>query len=186
MNMALKVISDSTCKPEYSESEICLRPVKVVAVDRQCVQIDLLGSAKWATMALPFKYQAMVGDHVLVIGQQNAFYVIGVIEGKGKTTLMANGDLELHAVKGKIDMVASEGVNIRSNSFQVIAKKLDYVADNVLQRFQNLTSRIKDIFELEAGSVNTKVETSYRLKAEKINQKAREDFKLDGKKIHLG
>ncbi len=186
MNMAMKLISESTRKPENSDTEVCLRPVRVVKVEQRRLQIDLMGSEKWADIALPFKYQAMVGDHVLVIGQQDAFYVIGVIEGKGKTTLMAHGDLELHAAKGKIDLVAAMGVNIRSPSFQVITKQLDLVAENVVERFNNLTSWIKTTFDLQAGSVHTKVESSYRLKAEKITQKAREDLKLDGKKIHLG
>ena len=186
MNMAMKLISESTRNSKHSDTEVCLRPVRVVAVDQQLLQIDFLGSKKWATMALPFRYQAMVGDHVLVIGQQDAFYVIGVIEGKGKTTLMAQGDLELHAARGKIDLVAAKGVNIRSRSFQVITQQLEFVAENVVERFNNLTSWIKTAFDLQAGSVHTKVESSYRLKAEKITQKAREDFKLDGKKIHLG
>lgn len=186
MNMAMKLISESTRNLEHSETEVCLRPARVVKVEQRQLQVDLMGSKKWADMALPFIYQAMEGDHVLVIGQQDAFYVIGLIEGKGKTILSAPGDLELHAGKGKIDLVAAMGVNIRSPSFQIITKKLDFIAENVVERFNNLTSWVKNAFDLQAGSVHAKVESSYCLKAEKIKQKAREDLKLDGKKIHLG
>jgi len=168
------------------DSDVYLRPAKVVEVARRRLKVNLKGNKKWANMAMPYRYDAEVGDTVLAIGQEDDLYVIGVIQGHGKTTMQAAGDLELRAPKGRIDLVAAKGVNVRSPSFHVITKKLEFVAENVVERFYNLTSWIKDTFELRAGSVHSTVKSTFRLKAGRIRQKAREEVNIDGKKIHLG
>ena len=168
------------------DSDVYLRPGKVVEVTQRRLKVDLMGNKMWANMAMPYRYDAEIGDIVLAIGQEECLYVIGVIQGQGKTTMQAVGDLELRAPKGRIDLVAAKGVNVRSPSFHVITKKLEFVAENVVECFNNLTSWIKDAFDLRAGSVHSTVESTYRLKAGQIRQKAREDVKIDGEKIHLG
>ena len=42
-----------------------------------------MGNKMWANMAMPYRYDAEIGDIVLAIGQEETLYIIGVIQGHG-------------------------------------------------------------------------------------------------------
>jgi len=183
---ALELVSQYSDGPLASDDSVQLKPVTVIDVLDRRVEVLLSGRRQWAELALPYRYDAVVGDSVLVIGQADSCYVIGLLSGRGKMTLQAPGDLDLHAPRGRIALVAGKGVLINSPLFEVISKKMSLTAESVLQNFNTFSSWVKNAYDLRAGSVHTVVDSMYRLKARRIRERAQEDVKIDGQVIKLG
>ena len=58
-----------------------LGPAQVLDTDGARVLVAMPDQKAWATPAMPYSYAAEPGDTLLVIGQDELFYVIGVIAG---------------------------------------------------------------------------------------------------------
>lgn len=163
-----------------------LGPGHVLAIEPGRVLVSLPTAKAWATLALANGYAPAVHDVLLVIGKDDAFWVIGVIAGAGRTTLLAHGDLEIKAPKGKIDLLARDGVTVRGNFVQVIAKTFEQVADSVRQRFDEFCCQVKGVMRWRSKRSETDVEETCHTHAERIVQLADKDVSIDGEKIHLG
>lgn len=159
---------------------------QVLATEPGRVLVGLTGAKAWATLALGNGYAPVVGDVLLVIGKGDAFYVIGVIAGRGRTTFVAHGDLELKAPHGRIDLVAREGIALRGGLVQIVAKAWETVAGTVRQRFDELCGQVKGVMRWRAGRAETEVDDVHRTSAGRIVQHAQKDVSIDGEKIHLG
>ena len=159
---------------------------QVLAVDNGRVLVALSGAKAWATMALGNGYAPVVGDVLLVIGKGEAFYVIGVIAGRGRTTLSAHGDLELRAPHGRIDLLARDGINLRAGLVQIVGKTWEVVAETVRHRFGELCCQVKEVMRWRSKRAETEVEDVHRTQAGRIVQRADKDVSIDGEKIHLG
>jgi hypothetical protein len=176
----------SLLRAEESAQELYLGPAIVIETGRRMLMLALPEENVWAHNAVSFPYQAESGDKVLAIGRSDAFYVIGVLEGKGKSLFTAPGDLEFRAPRGKIDLVSSEGLNIRTSEMKVISNSIEFVARSIVEKYENAKRWVRQAFHLRAGSARTVVESTYKLRAERIVEKAKGEFKVDGDKIHLG
>ena len=77
------------------EQQTRLSPARVLRVDGTRVQLEFPDEFVWATVALAYPYEPAVNDMVLAIGQGEAWYVIGVLQGSGKTSLAVPGDLAI-------------------------------------------------------------------------------------------
>ena len=163
-----------------------LGPARVVAVGAPGVRVALAGREAWAVMAIAYPYMATAGDVVLVIAEGDSCYVIGVLDGTGKTSLEVPGDLELRAPRGRIDIYAAEGCRIQSPSLELVAKRMEFVAGSILERFDDATRWVKNTFQLRASRVRTRANKAYDVLAGRILIRARDDVKVDGRKIYLG
>jgi len=163
-----------------------LGPAQVVAIAGSTVQLETSTGTRTATMALAQAYSAVVGDTVLAISRGEDWYVIGVIAGRGTTTFTAPGDIEFHAPCGRIEMLAKEGVFLKSDLGEIVATKLELTARHVFERFNDVTQWITETLHRRIGRMHTKVEGDYDLKAGRITELADEDVTIDGKTIHLG
>lgn len=163
-----------------------LGPARVRRVSGQQVQLEFPDELPWAMLALAYPYQPVVGDNVLVAGQGQNWYVIGVLQGTGKTTLVVPGDFEVLAPKGRINLIAGKGFQLKSPEVRITAGKLDLVAKRISERFLEATRWVKNAWRIRAGQVRTEVEGDYQIKAKRIIERAEEDVRIDGDKIHLG
>jgi hypothetical protein len=168
------------------EESTYLGPARVHRVAGNRLQLEFPDELPWAILALAYPYQPAVGDTVLAAGQGQNWYVIGVLNGTGKTTLMVSGDFEVLAPRGRIRLVAGKGVQVKSPKVGITADKFELVARRAMEQFAEATRWIKEAFQIRAGRIRTQVEGDYRLKAKRINERADEDVKIDGNKIHLG
>ncbi len=168
------------------ETTTFLGPARVAQVKGVSLRLTLPDGEVPAILATSYPYQPVEGDLVLAIGQEDAYYVIGVIQGKGKCTFLVPGDLEFKAPKGKIDLSSSRGIRLQSPDVMIKAKKLDLFAESVRERFGDACRWVKGGFQLRAGRVRQKIEGKYSIKAERIVERADKDVKIDGKKINLG
>lgn len=163
-----------------------LGPARVLAVEGRRVLVALPEARAWATMALGYGYEPVAGDVLLVLGGGGAFWVTGVIAGRGRTTLTAHGDLELSAPHGRIELSARDGVTLRGRAVQLAAQTLDVVARRVRQRFGELRCMVRGVLRTRAGRAETDIEGTSRTRADRIVQLAQRDVTVDGEKIHLG
>jgi hypothetical protein len=163
-----------------------LGPARVIRVAGPKVQLELPDELAWAQPAMAFAYQPIEGDIVLAIGRSGAFYVIGVLSGSGTTTLTVPGDLALRAPQGRIELIAAEGVELKSRSVSITADRLQLMARSVVERFGQATRWVRNTFRTHVGRMRTRVDGDYGLKAGRIRAVADTTVKIDGTKIHLG
>lgn len=161
-------------------------PATVLALDGQRVRISIGEGEVWAVMALAFPYRPEPGDTVLAAGQEEAWYVIGVLKGRGVSSFVAPADLEFRAPNGSIGLVAAEGVRIEAPEVELRADRLELAARSVFERFVRAYRRVAEAFHLRAGSVRTVVDESWDVRAGRITERATGDVRIDGEKIHLG
>lgn len=163
-----------------------LGPARICQIDGKRVQLEFPDELPWATPALAYPYQPAVGDTVLAAGQGQNWYVIGVLQGTGKTTFMVPGDFEVLAPRGRINLIAGKGFQVKSPEVKITAGKLELVAKRISEHFTDVTRWVKNTLQVRAGRIRTEVEGDYQVKAKRINERAVEDVRIDGDKIHLG
>jgi Protein of unknown function (DUF3540) len=168
------------------EQHTRLSPARVLRVEHHRVQLELSGSPAWATMALAYPYEPASGDIVLAIGQEGAWYVIGVLHGSGRTSMTVPGDFSIRAPAGAIELTAARGVTIKSPSVQVFAGKLELLARSLFERFDQATRKVVGTLQIRSGRLRTRVGGVYELRAERIVERADGDVKIDGREIKLG
>jgi hypothetical protein len=161
-------------------------PARVIRTKGIQARVSFCGQSAWATLAIPFPYQPREDDVLLVLGQEDACYAIGVIQGRGTTRFIASGDLEFHAPKGEILFSSSEGVNMEAPEVSIEASTLEFVARKMVERFGDLFCWVKGLFQSSANRERHVVEEKYNILAEQIEVRAEEDVKIDGTKINLG
>jgi hypothetical protein len=162
-----------------------LGSVRALAVEDRRVLVAFPEAKAWATLALQ-GYAPAVGDVLLVIGQDESFFVIGVIAGRGRTSISAHGDLELRAPHGRIDLLARDGIELRGGPVRVVAKAFEAVVDTLKQRCKDLFVTVTDTFRTRSKRVEHHADEVHRTTAGRIVQRAEQDVSIDGEKIHLG
>jgi hypothetical protein len=163
-----------------------LGPARVVQAGDGRVRLRLHDQEVWATVALAYPYQPAAGDRVLAIGQDEAWYVIGVLQGSGTTTLSVPGDLDLRAPRGAIRLHAGTEVSVQGPVVRLKAHRLEVFARSVKERFRNALRWVQQTFRLHADRVVTRVDADYRLNAGRIKEKAKGTVQIDGERIDLG
>jgi hypothetical protein len=137
-------------------------------------------------VALAYPYEPVTGDTVLAIGEEGAWYVIGVLQGAGKTSLTVPGDFSIRTPAGAIELIAARGVRIQSPSVQIKANRLELLARSVVERFVHAQRWVTETFQIRSGRFRARVAGSYDIKAERILERADGDVKIDGRQIKLG
>jgi hypothetical protein len=168
------------------ETTTTLSPARITRVAGPWVQLEFPDERLWARLALAFPYQPAEGDQVLAIGQGLSWYVIGVLQGTGKTIFTVPGDLEIQAPRGRIELGAAREVAIQSAHVSIRASKLEILARTVLESFVQATRWVKGAFRLRLGRMHALVKSTYQVQAERILERAAEDVHIDGKQIDLG
>lgn len=163
-----------------------LGPARVVAVEDGRVRLGFPDQEVEALVALAFTYTPVAGDIVLAAGQDENWYVIGVLHGTGPTTLVAPADLKLMAPNGKIQLTASEGVEITAPAVRTIARRVEVIAQTALEKFTEASRWVTGLLHTFAGESQTVVEETHRVKAKRIFGQAEENVHFNGDKIFLG
>ena len=172
--------------PNEVRQEACLGPAGVIEVAGDRVLLELRDGRAWALVALAYPYQTMPGDLVLAISQGEACYVIGVLQGTGRTTITVTADLEISTPRGSIQLSSAKGIRLCSSAIKITSITLELVARTLSERFENARRWVKEAFQLRAGRLRTLVDSDYRVKAGRILERAQDDVKIDGRKIYLG
>lgn len=168
-----------------NQSGLYLGPARVTEVCQNQVQLTFPDQVVWADLAMGFSYSAVENDIVLAISQGEQWYVIGVIQGQGKTTFSSAGDIQFLAPNGSIRFASNE-IRLTSRSIAIAAKSLRILSERVSERFQTVSRFVKKLANVHVGELRTRIDSTCRTQAKKIVQQAEHEVKIDGKKIHLG
>jgi len=160
------------------------------------VHVELANDdAVWARFALAVPYSPQPGDMVLVICQEFPdAYVIGVLEGRGTTTLRVPGDLRLESLGGDVQIVAAKNVKVRG------AQAIDLTAPRAALRFNRLNilvatlvQRVANSFAWATGLMQTRsrrlrqlTDEGWLVRAGRAHLTTTENIHINGKTIHLG
>lgn len=163
-----------------------LGPATVLSVDGPRVEVELeTGERTTATLALALPYRPVVGDTLLVIGEARR-YVIGVIEGRGRTELTTEGDLHLHASNGALTLGADRGVRVLGPGLEVIVERFGVTAKSAVEKVGSLFQRVREVMHVQAGESHLVVDGTSLQRAKKVAVVAEETASVNGKQIHLG
>lgn len=139
-----------------------------------------------ATLALAYLYEPVVGDELLVLGNDaDGFYAIGVLHATGRAVLAIQGDVDVRAVGGKLRLQGDHGVAIAAPEVDVDAQKLRMTAESVVQRFENVYKRVRALLSVHAGKAHTVVDGATFTQAESGTIQTKEVMTINGKQIHL-
>jgi hypothetical protein len=155
------------------------RPGLVLAARADGVYVE-------AQLALQLPYEAAAGDVVLVIAQEQESYVIGVLSGRGKTSLALPGDVALRAVDGALELSGDLGVTLRGPEVNVHADTLRRFARSAIDTVETLIQRIAGLVTLHAGQQHTVVEDGAYTQAKTAAIQTEGAVTINGKEILLG
>jgi hypothetical protein len=139
-----------------------------------------------ATFALALPYAACEGDLLLVMSDDSESFVIGVIAGRGKTSLELQGNVALRAIGGQLELSGDEGVQIRGPLVDVHADKLRTVARSVVETFSSLFQRVTDVLHVHARQEVSIVDEGSYQQAKTTAIQTEDVVTINGKEIHLG
>ena len=168
------------------EQTTYLGPARVLESAGGRVRLALHEQEAWALLALAYPYRPEAGDIVLAVGQDETFWVIGVVRGTGVTSFVAPGSIVFSAPSGSIELSAGHGVRIKAPEVEVKAGRLRLAAKSAIEKFGNAWRWVRETLQVRAGRTRTVVSEDCTLRAERILERATGTVTIDGEKINLG
>lgn len=170
-----------------TETSTLLRTATVIDAVADAPVLRLEGGGETvARLALGWPYTPTTGDSVLAIGQDEQWFVIGVLQARGPMRFTAPGDLELSAPHGAIRLVSSKSVTTQAPDVNIEAtNRLKIIARTVTERFNSAYRWVRNLFQIRANRVRTVADSTMQFKAERIVQRSEKDLKLEGQRIRL-
>ena len=164
-----------------------LGPAEVLGVGAANVDVRLEGGdVVTADLALATPYEPAVGDRVLVIGEGERSWVIGVLSGSGRTVLDFEGDVLLRSRRGTVRLSAAQRVEIEAPEVGYQVGTLRVLADSVAFHVSSLTQRVRDLVSVHAGQRREIIDGATSTQAKSSSLVTEEAVKINGKTIHLG
>jgi len=164
-----------------------LGPAEVTAVDLHDLTVRIGPEHEVdARLALAFPYEPVQGDLVLAIGHDDYYYVIGVLQGSGRTELAFQGDVALRAVGGRLDLHADDGVQVCSPEVEIRTGRLRVIAESLVEKVNRSYQRVRELLTCRVGRMHTVVDDSSISKARRTTILSDENVTINGKQINLG
>jgi hypothetical protein len=164
-----------------------LGPAEVLRVSPNEIEVRLKkGGIARARMALGYPYEPAPGDMVLVIGDAEGHYVIGVLYGTGRSVLELPGDVDLRAVNGVLRLSGDKGVEVAAPEVSMRTGRLQILAGAVVERFASLRQRVTELLSVQAGERQTIIDGSSHEQAKRATVLTEETMTINGKAIYLG
>jgi hypothetical protein len=137
-------------------------------------------------LALAFPFAPAENDSLLVIGQDDRYFVIGVIESTGETFLRFRGNVEVRSVDGTLDLQGEQGIELQGPQIDIKTRKLNVLADKATEVFGTLFTRVKELMSLHAGHTDTVVHGQWSNRSKRAAITSEEVVSINGKEVHLG
>ena len=139
-----------------------------------------------AAPALAFPYRPVIGDQLLVIGDAHAFYVIGVLAGRGRSRLKSSRGMSLEAKGGRLRLRGDRGVKISGPNVRVQTQRFKKLALATLQTFGHLASRVRENVNVEAGEIDALSQNRWLLQGRRVVLKALKGARVNSTTVRLG
>jgi hypothetical protein len=164
-----------------------LGPAEVVEVLPHAIEVRLeSGALARARLALAFPYEPAVGDELLVIGNGDRHYVIGVLQSGGRVALAFKGDVDLRAEGGVLRLSSDKAVEVEAPEVSMLAGRLQQIAGAVAQRFTSLRQTVTDLLSVRAGQSHAVVDGAAFSQSKSATILTEEKVTINGKRISLG
>lgn len=165
---------------------VTLGPAEIVSARSPEIEARLpQGQVVRVRVAVAYAYDPRPGDQVLVIGNSEGHYVIGVLSASGPAVLNFPGDAEVRA-GGVLTLSADRGVAITAPRVAVEARRLETIASEVVSTFQTLRQRITELVSVHAGRSHTVVDGSIHTQSKDATILTEDTVSINGKAVHLG
>jgi len=184
-----KPATEKAAKSHEPAPQRYLGPGRVTSVHGAGVQVHLTKSPAHvvtAQMALAHPYEPLPGDELLLIGEPDGYYVIGVLAGHGQTELSFQGDVRIHAAGGKLELCGDTGLKLESAEITLAAGEVKTFARSVTEKVDTAYRWVRERLTVRAGSVQRVVEGEDMTRAKNSVTLAEEVVKIDGGSIQLG
>lgn len=167
-------------------TSVNLTPASVLDVQGHKLNVLTPAGEAVAENALAFPYTPVKGDTLLVIGQGEHFYAIGLLAAQGDMTVAFPANATFTAPRGEIKFKSGKGLELHSPNVRLRAGKLELIAKTITEKADNVYRSVRKLLKLDAGRTHTTVEETAHTKAGRYVVKAKQDVKIDGDKIYLG
>ncbi len=159
---------------------------RVVAMRSKVCRVALKdGREVEAQMALAFSYVPAVGDELLIVGNEETHFVIGVLHGAGQTHLEFPGDVTLRAGQN-MHLEADEGISLTSSKLEIGAATVRIVADTMVESAREVMHRVRDLWSVRAGEKSEQVVGEWSHRSERASITTADDVDVNGREIRLG
>ena len=140
----------------------------------------------YATLALAFPYEPIVGDQVLVVSDAHEFFVIGVLCGRGPSALSSPLGVSLRAESGRLQLVGERGVRLRGNRIRLEAQRLRRLAVTAVETFGERVTRVRESRNVEAGGLDELSQGRWLLQARTVVLKALNGVRIKSAAVRVG
>jgi hypothetical protein len=155
----------------------------VVALEEQPAAPETLVRA---TAALTFPYRPVVGDQLLVLGDERAFYAIGVLRGRGRTSLVGQRGVSLRAESGNLHVAGERGVRVKGPRVSIQAAHLRRLAVRAVETFEEQTRAVRERLSVEAADVDEQARGRWLLQARRVVLKALGNARIKSTTVRMG
>jgi hypothetical protein len=157
----------------------------VIESTQDRTQVVFEGGMLNGRLALAFAYQPVAGDVVLVIIQDQACFVIGVLSGRGAITLNAPGDITISAPNGRISLNAGESIEVDAGRFKVHAQSIEVLAVALVERVQSAFKTFTDLLHITAGRRQTTIDGVSMESTGRTYQRSAKETVINGESINI-
>ncbi len=180
------LILEQPTKADFLRNQPGVRLGSAVIIDAvgERVTVAFEGASVTARLALAFAYTPLPGDLVLVIVQEEA-YVIGVLSGRGTTSLTAHGDLVLSAPHGRVLIEAGQKIEITTPQVEVQAQSITMTAVSLVQRMRSVFQSVTDLLHITAGQRHTQVVGVSMETTGRTYQRAEKEVVINGESVSI-
>ncbi|MCA8911489.1 MAG: DUF3540 domain-containing protein [Planctomycetes bacterium] len=163
-----------------------LGPAVVRSLEDGRITAEFEGEQVSAVNAIAFPWTPNKGDVVLLIAQEDAHYVIGVLQTQGDFTMTFPANVNLRAPKGAINLHSGEGIDMHAPDVKVTGGKITLLAKTMTEKLGNAFRWVGDLVQVKAGRSRTLVDGASYERCERRVIKAKKDVRVNGNRIHLG
>lgn len=140
-------------------------------------QGGLAGESLTARLALAVPYQPASGDEVLLVGEDDRWFVIGVLRFADRAVV---------AYPVPVTVESTEGITVHAPRVTAEASRLEVFAGTLWQRVTTAFEWVRDLLQRRAGRSRTLVDGQDYTRTGRTIHKSKGDVQIDGDQIHLG
>lgn len=178
---ALQATPAPSVNPEYLGAAKVVRCCNdhVVAVLEDGVEVKV-------AMAFAFPFTPQPGDSLLVMGQGQQFFAVGVLGGAAPKSLTFPGDAEIRTLGGTLTLASDTAVEVIAPRIVLRAGILRTMARSIVERADFVQRWVRGLLAVRAGSSRRQIDGEDSTRCQRSVVLAKETVKLDGDQLHLG
>jgi hypothetical protein len=157
----------------------------VLEASGERISVAFEGGMLAVRLALAYAYQPVQGDVVLIIVQDEAAFVIGVLSGRGTTSMLLPGDLAISAPNGRITLSAGGGIDIESPRVSMRAQRLEVLTNTLIETVQTAFKTFTDLLHISASRRQTRIDGVSMESTERTYHRSDKETVLNGESINI-